>query len=302
MIGFGREFFKMSGSGNDFVFIDARKSPAGLLSQPEIVGAICSRGTGIGADGVCFIEASSTASVRLIYLNADGSRADLCGNATLCTARLSRELGIVGDGEFSIETDSGVLGARFVDGEPEIDLLPVSQVRSDAGIGLEKGEGRMGFALAGVPHLVITVDDLDAVDVVGRGRPLRRHSSLVAGANVNFVQPAGEEFRYRTYERGVEAETLACGTGAVATAVLLNKWGMANQDPIRPRASGAACRFWRAAATLAPWRGQDRVPRADRRAPEFLTHCLANSQVIVRERINRRGEKPVGISTLFPPY
>ena len=234
MIPFGREFYKMSGSGNDFVFVDTRKAPAASLAKPEVVGAICSRGTGIGSDGVCFIEPSEKATVRLIYLNADGSRADLCGNATLCTARLSRELGIVRDEEFSIETDSGVLGARFVDGEPEIDLLPVTQVRPEAGIGLEAGEQRMGFALAGVPHLVITVDDLEAVDVVGRGRPLRRHPSLSAGANVNFVQPAGDEFRYRTYERGVEAETLACGTGAVATAVLLNRWGLAN-GPVRIR-------------------------------------------------------------------
>ena len=234
MLAFGREFFKMSGSGNDFVFIDAQRDPPGSLAKPDVVGAICSRGTGIGADGICFVEASEKASVRLIYLNADGSRADLCGNATLCTARLSRELGMVGDQEFTIETDSGVLGARFVDGDPEIDLLPVTQVRPDAGIGLEAGEHRMGFALAGVPHLVITVDDLDAVDVVGRGRPLRRHPSLAAGANVNFVQPAGTEFRYRTYERGVEAETLACGTGAVATAVLLNRWGLAN-GPVQIR-------------------------------------------------------------------
>ncbi|HYC52603.1 MAG TPA: diaminopimelate epimerase [Gemmatimonadaceae bacterium] len=235
MIQFGREFFKMSGSGNDFVFVDARKLPPGPLASSNVVGAICSRGTGIGSDGVCFIVSSDRATIRLIYLNADGSRADLCGNATLCMARLSRELGIVGDQEFAIETDSGILGARFVDGEPEIDLLPVTQVRPEAGIDLGAGESRMGFALAGVPHLVITVDDLDSVDVVGRGRPLRRHLSLPSGANVNFVQPAaGGEFRYRTYERGVEAETLACGTGAVATAVLLNRWGMAD-GPVRIR-------------------------------------------------------------------
>src|SRR5690348_12340968 len=112
MIPAGRPFFKMSGSGNDFVFVDARNEPPGPLAEPEVVGAICSRGTGIGADGVCFIEDTDKATVRLIYLNADGSRADLCGNATLCTARLSRELGIVGKGEFTIETDSGVLGSR----------------------------------------------------------------------------------------------------------------------------------------------------------------------------------------------
>src|SRR5688572_10736079 len=147
MIPFGREFFKMSGSGNDFVFVDTRTEPAGPLASREIVGAICSRGTGIGADGVCFFDRSDNATVRLIYLNAEGSRADLCGNATLCTARLAKELGVVRDGEFTIETDSGVLGARFLDGRPEIDLLPVSEILPDAGIPLESGEQRMGFAL-----------------------------------------------------------------------------------------------------------------------------------------------------------
>ena len=232
MIPFGRDFFKMSGSGNDFVFVDTRRDPAGPLAKPEVIGAICSRGTGIGADGVCFLETTDRAAVRLVYINADGSRADLCGNATLCTARLARELGIVtGEGEFAIETDSGVLGARFRGNQPEIDLPPVSEIRLDAGIAGERGEGRMGFALAGVPHLVIEVDDLEAVDVVGRGRPLRRHASLKAGANVNFVreQPDGS-YAYRTYERGVEAETLACGTGAVATAVLLTRWGRSTSD------------------------------------------------------------------------
>lgn len=235
MIQLGREFFKMSGSGNDFVFVDTRRVPAGPLASPEVVLAICSRGTGIGADGVCFLEPTARAAIKLVYLNADGSRADLCGNATLCTARLARELGIVGDDEFAIETDSGVLQARFRGRNPEIDLLPVVEVRSDAGISLAAGEERMGFALAGVPHLVIPVRDLDAVDVVGRGRPLRSHPSLRTGANVNFVQSVGDgSFRYRTYERGVEAETLACGTGAVATAVLLTDWGLAS-GPVRLR-------------------------------------------------------------------
>lgn len=233
MIPFGREFFKMSGSGNDFVFVDTRTEPAGSLASREIVGAICSRGTGIGADGVCFFDRSDKATVKLIYLNADGSRADLCGNATLCTARFARELGVVKDGEFTIETDSGVLGARFIDGQPEIDLLPARDIRSDVRLPLIPGEGRIGFALVGVPHLVITVEDLDSVDVVGRGRPLRRDPSLKAGANVNFVQAAADgSFRYRTYERGVEAETLACGTGAVALAVLLSDWGLA-KSPVR---------------------------------------------------------------------
>src|SRR5688500_9362658 len=226
MIPLGREFWKMRWSGNDFVFVDTREMPAGPLTSPEVIGAICSRGTGIGADGVCFLEESDKAAIRLVYINADGSRADLCGNATLCTARLARELGVVTSQDFTIETDSGVLAARFKGENPEICLLPVRDVRPDGRIPLESGEQRMGFALAGVPHLVIPVEDLDAVDVVGRGRPLRSHPSLTAGANVNFVRAAADgTFNYRTYERGVEAETLACGTGAVATAVLLSSWG-----------------------------------------------------------------------------
>lgn len=235
MIPFGRQFFKMSGSGNDFVFVDTRDEPAGPLTSPDVIDAICRRGTGIGADGIVFLEESDRATIGMVYLNADGSRADLCGNATLCTARLARELGIVSDEPFTIETDAGVLPARFRDGTPEIDLQPVTDVRSDAGIPLERGEQRMGYAIAGVPHLVIVVDDLEAVDVVGRGRPLRRHPTLPAGANVNFVSQlkAGDgTFGYRTYERGVEAETLACGTGAVAIGVLLTSWGLA-RSPVR---------------------------------------------------------------------
>jgi diaminopimelate epimerase len=235
MIPFGREFLKLSGSGNDFVFVDTRDQPAGALASPEVVGAICSRGTGIGADGVVFIEDSTSADVRMIYLNADGSRAELCGNATLCTARVARELAIVDSVEFTIETDVGALQARFRNGTPEIDLQPVSDVQPQASIPLERGESRMGYAVAGVPHLVILVDDLESVDVVGRGRPLRRHQSLRSGANVNFVRShGGGVFSYRTYERGVEAETLACGTGAVATAVLLTEWKLA-AGPIKLR-------------------------------------------------------------------
>lgn len=237
MIPQGREFYKLSGSGNDFVFVDARTAPAGALTRPDVIGAICQHGTGIGADGLVFLEASTSASVKLVYLNADGTRADLCGNATLCTARMALELGIVArDREFTIETDVGVLAARFRHELPEIDLQGVSELREDAALPLEPGEERIGFAMAGVPHLAILVGDLGQVDVVGRGRPLRHHSSLKAGANVNFVQPGPDGvFGYRTYERGVEAETLACGTGAVATAALLTRWGMA-RGPVRLRA------------------------------------------------------------------
>ena len=228
MIPTGRAFYKMSGSGNDFVMIDARADGRGRLDQPEVIQSICARGTGVGADGIVFLEPSEQADVRLTYLNADGSRADFCGNATLCTTRLATELGIGSASGLHIETDSGIVAARIRGGTPEIDLQQVGDVSPDSDIPLVVGERRMGFALVGVPHLVILCDDVSTVDVVGRGRPLRSHPSLRHGANVNFVSATGNGgWRYRTYERGVEAETLACGSGAVATGVLLNAWGLA---------------------------------------------------------------------------
>lgn len=230
MIPVGRPFYKMSGSGNDFVMVDARSEPPGRLAEASVVQRVCARGTGVGADGIVFLEHSPVAEVRLTYLNADGSRADLCGNATLCTTRLALELGVGSPDGLQIETDSGLVAARLVDGLPEIDLQPVSDVQPDvAQIRPISGERQIGFALVGVPHIVILCDDVSTVDVVGRGRPLRSHPSMPNGANVNFVSkdPNGR-WRMRTYERGVEAETLACGSGSVATAILLTSWGLAN--------------------------------------------------------------------------
>lgn len=230
MIPLGRSFYKMSGSGNDFVMIDARDSGRGRLDEPSVVQAVCARGTGVGADGIVFLERSAAADVKLTYLNADGSLADFCGNATLCTTRLATELGIARSSGLTIETDAGLVAARLAGDLPEIDLQPVTEVAAEAReISPAAGERRVGYAVAGVPHLVIRCDDVSTIDVVGRGRPLRSHSSLAHGANVNFVSPAADGFwRYRTYERGVEAETLACGSGAVATAILLCVWGEAS--------------------------------------------------------------------------
>ena len=224
MLPTGRTFYKMSGSGNDFIMVNAMVEPPGRLAEPAVVQAVCARATGIGADGIVFLEPSSAASYRMTYLNSDGSRADLCGNASLCSARLARELAIVEGGEFRVETDAGVLGARLLATGPEVDLQPVSDVRPRLPFRLEHGERWIGFAQAGVPHLVVRVDDVATVDVVSRGRPLRHDPSLPSGANINFVSPHPDGgWRIRTFERGVEGETLACGTGSVAAAVLLRE-------------------------------------------------------------------------------
>ena len=174
----GREFVKMSGSGNDFVIVDATSEPIGSLASEAVVRAICARATGVGADGLVYLERSSVADYRMVYLNSDGSRADLCGNASLCSARLASQLGIVDQPEFRFETDAGVLGARMTAEGPEVDLRPVREVRPRLPFRLGAGERWIGFALAGVPHLTVRVDDVGAVDVVGRGRPLRHDPSL----------------------------------------------------------------------------------------------------------------------------
>ena len=232
----GREFVKMSGSGNDFVMVDARRKPPGELADPKVIGRLCARATGIGADGIVFLEQSDKADVKLTYLNSDGSLADLCGNATLCTTRLAVKLGAAKPDALTIETGAGIIRARILDsGQPEIDLAEVSEVRPEAsGTAPVGGEKRIGFVRPGIPHLVIEVTDLDAVDVVGRGRPLRFDKSLRDGANVNFVSGSADAWAMRTYERGVEGETLACGTGAIGSAIMIATWTGAT-GPIKLR-------------------------------------------------------------------
>ena len=229
MTRYGRRFYKLTGSGNDFVFVDARTEPAGRLEDPTVLGALCARGTGIGADGIVFIEppASDRERFSIRYLNRDGSLALLCGNASLCSVRLAAELGIVGQGEnFAFGTGAGLVRGRLTAAGPEIDIQPVEDLEPEVSLRREAGDRHMGFAMVGVPHVVVLCGgDVESVDVEGRGRPIRYDPALAAGANVNFVARDGDGWAIRTYERGVEAETLACGTGSVATAALLAAWG-----------------------------------------------------------------------------
>lgn len=231
----GPRFWKLTGSGNDFVFLDARHGISETLRSAATIQRLSARGTGVGADGVVYLESAPAGAVRMRYFNADGSPAELCGNATLCTTRLAAELGAADPAGMEIATDAGVIRARIAEGEPEIDLEPVRVVRAtEPLVTLEAGERRVGYAVAGVPHLVLEVDDLDRVDVVGRGRVLRHTPGLPGGANVNFVAPTAGGWAMRTYERGVEGETLACGTGAVSVGLLLATWGAAGL-PVRIR-------------------------------------------------------------------
>ena len=236
-----RRFYKMSGSGNDFVVFDARELGVGALEDAVVIQALCARGTGVGADGVVFMEEpeeeqeDAGASFRMRYFNADGSAGAMCGNAALCLTRLAVHLGAAKPDDVRFQTDTGILSARIVGALPEVDLQAAQEVRPDIGLEREPGERRIGFVLMGVPHVVILRDEVASIDVIERGRKIRMDPSLrPAGANVNFVAPAADGgWEIRTYERGVEGETLACGTGAISSAILLNSWG----------ASGAETRF-----------------------------------------------------------
>jgi len=229
----GLPIYKMSGSGNDFVFVDGRLSSVADWT-PERIAELCARGTGVGADGLVFVAPGSAPdAVRMTYFNSDGSHAAMCGNAALCSTRLAAHLGMVPGKAMRLETDAGVYEARVngtVD-RAELHLAPVADPREVAKLGLlpASGERRAALGIVGVPHLVVLVDDVDAIDLMGRGRALRGDKALgPAGANVNFISPGeGGRWRMRTYERGVEAETLACGTGAVTAACALTSWGLA---------------------------------------------------------------------------
>lgn len=235
----GTRFWKLSGSGNDFVVFNVQDDASGaeLLGAPEVVRSLCAPGTGVGADGVVLLAEPDEQPdgragewernhFRMIYFNRDGSRGEMCGNAALCSTRLAVHLGLAPAEGMRFETDSGVVASRIVEGEPEIDMAPVSQVAADFRVERKAGERRIGFALVGVPHLVVLCDEVDSVDVTVRGPELRHHPALAAGANVNFVaRTADGTWLIRTFERGVEGETLACGTGVTAASILLKVWG-----------------------------------------------------------------------------
>ena len=225
----GRRFWKMSGSGNDFVVFDSRgvEEHAASWEGPEAVQTLCARGTGVGADGVVVLAdpGHAEASLAMRYYNSDGSRGAFCGNATLCVTRLAHDLGMDRERQLVIETDSGLVPARMGPSGPEIDLPTVLESSLDVPrLTLQPGESRIGFALAGVAHLVVRCDDVERVPVSERGRELRWSEFRAGGANVNFVSVRDGCWSIRTFERGVEGETLACGSGAIASAILLARW------------------------------------------------------------------------------
>jgi diaminopimelate epimerase len=225
------EFSKLSGSGNDFVCVDNRDGALdALLADPEKIGrfarALCRRGMGVGADGVILAvtpEIEGAADIGARFFEADGSETELCGNGTACFARWAAEAGYVHDGEVSILTAAGVVLAKRADGSYVRICLPVpDHIERDVEIVLDGFLCLCDFAMLGVPHAVIYVDDVARADVARLGPLVRHHERFApAGINANFVQILGPgRIALRTYEYGVEGETLACGTGSASAAML----------------------------------------------------------------------------------
>lgn len=213
-------FTKMNGAGNDFVLIDNRLGDLRLAADQ--IAKICDRHRGIGADGVLVLErAANGADFRMRYYNADGGEAEMCGNGARCFARYASRVAGPRE-ELSFETPAGVIGARLQGELVRLEMSEPKDLRLGITISWPEGEIAAHFINSGVPHVVVPVNDLEKMDVRGLGSAIRRNDLFAPrGANVNFLEERGErQISIRTYERGVEDETLACGTGVVASALI----------------------------------------------------------------------------------
>jgi diaminopimelate epimerase len=230
-------FTKASGAGNDFIILD--NLHGGIPeAKDRIARALCSRHFGIGADGLLVIEPSATAEFRMLYYNADGSYGGMCGNGGRCLARYAFLRGIARE-SMSFEALDTLYRAEIQGPAVRLHMKDPSKVALGLLVEVARQKFRGSFIDTGSPHLVIFDEALEERDVTASGRAIAHHSMFgTEGTNVNFLQLlGGDRIAMRTYERGVEVETLACGTGSVASAVIANlKFGL--QSPVHVRTRG----------------------------------------------------------------
>src|SRR6266496_3348400 len=209
-------FTKMNGAGNDFVLIDNRAGDI-HLDRSEVV-RICDRHRGVGADGILLLErATNGADFRMRYFNADGGEAEMCGNGARCFARFANKVAGA-QRKISFETPAGVIGAELTQDLVTLQMTEPTDLRLNVTVRGANENKTVHFINSGVPHVVVPVSQIDDVDVRRQGAAIRHHEMFSPkGANVNFIEKRGtKQIAVRTYERGVESETLACGTGVVA--------------------------------------------------------------------------------------
>jgi diaminopimelate epimerase len=232
-------FKKMNGAGNDFVVIDNRERP--IRPSEKTIRELCDRKRGIGADGVILIEAEPQADFRMRYFNSDGGEAEMCGNGARCAALFASDIGLgTRDGEtvqLRFFARPGPMTAVVHGDRAAIAMTDATRLESLISLPCAGGPEVVHFINTGVPHAVSVEKDWESLSdeqVLKRGREIRFHQRFSpGGANANFVRVReGGLVAIRTYERGVEAETLACGTGAVAAAVVLFHLGLV-ESPVR---------------------------------------------------------------------
>jgi diaminopimelate epimerase len=237
-VSMGIRFTKMSGLGNDFLVVDNR---AGVLGEDlaEFAKRHCRRRMNVGADGVLAIEHDSGADFRMRIINADGSEAEMCGNGARCAARFARVRGIAGQ-SMAFQTMAGLVHATVDDETVTIGMGEVAPVRPPEELDAAGGRWTVNPIEAGVPHAIVFTNNLTELDVDSIGRAIRQHEFFAPrGTNVDFVQVLGPQaIAVRTYERGVEAETLACGTGSIASAVVSHEVKGLAAGPIRVNVPG----------------------------------------------------------------
>jgi len=221
------EFFKMSGGGNDFIVVDNRSAHVRTEAMPDLVRRISVRALSVGADGVIFLESSPVGDFRATFFNPDG-KTTFCGNGGRCVSRLAYLMGAVGP-RMRVETIKMVHDASVEGERVKFAMPPALRFRSGMELKVEEEVIEAAFIDTGVPHLVVFREFPHSVSIQDLGRRLRFHPDLgPEGANVNFVMSVDEHtLAIRTYERGVEGETLSCGTGCVAAALVSASLGFA---------------------------------------------------------------------------
>lgn len=213
------KFTKAVATGNDFIIVDNRAG--GLKEISSLAKEVCDRKRGIGADGLLVIEVSKKADFKMRIFNPDGSEAEMCGNGSRCIALYAATEKIV-SGDMTIDTLAGILKASVKKDIVKVRLTEPKNIKWNMCLMIDKCPYKLNFVNTGVPHVIHFVSDIDKVDVKNIGSHIRHHGEFSPeGTNADFVEVAGKnKIKIRTYERGVEDETLACGTGAVASAVI----------------------------------------------------------------------------------
>jgi diaminopimelate epimerase len=217
-------FVKMSGAGNDFVVIDNRARRYDLSTDQ--IARLCDRHFGVGADGLLAVEpAPDTGSdFRMRYYNADGGEAEMCGNGARCFARFVQSMPRADAGQVRFLTPAGLIRGEYIGSEVRVNLTAPTEAKLHQRADFGWGEIEYHFMNTGVPHVVLFVEKIDELEIIAPGRAIRRSPIFPRGTNVNFTQVVDQgNLIVRTYERGVEDETLACGTGVTAAALIAHR-------------------------------------------------------------------------------